>query len=101
MDSISYWVGLAVAAFGGGFLKDLFKWLREKRHGIVKARRDEVARAIAEKDKAVAERDAARAQVSWWERWARILEEAFSLHRRRLIDNGLHVDPYPTQPDRD
>ncbi|MFT4258039.1 hypothetical protein [Microbacterium sp.] len=101
-DPIAYWVGLAVAAFGGGFIKDFIRWMRDKRAGVIAARRSEVERAIAEKDKAVAERDAARLELreiaSWWERWARILEEALGVHRRRLIDNGLPVDPYPTQP---
>ena len=101
MDPIAYWVGLAVAAFGGGFLKDLIKWIRDSIRGRNAARRDEVARAFAERDKAIKERDAARSTSSWWERWARVLDEAFLTHRRRMIDAGLAVDPYPARPAKD
>lgn len=101
MDPIAYWVGLAVAAFGGGFVKEFVKWISDKRKGVVAARRGEVERAIAEKDKAIAERDAARAQVSWWQRWSNILEEALRRARYRLIDMGQTIDPYPERPDQD
>lgn len=99
------WIAIAVAALGGGFLRDVGKWVVDSWKGRNAARRDEVARAIAERDKAVLERDAARSELSWWQRWARIVEESLALHRRRMIDAPCLTDQdiptYPSRPDKD
>lgn len=98
----------------GGVLTKLIDWARDARAGHMERRRAEVDKAIAERDQARRDRDAAEleltheraaraADVRWWERWARILEEHASLVRRRFIDAPCtdpdDLDPYPSRPD--
>ncbi|MDI9889986.1 hypothetical protein [Microbacterium sp. IEGM 1404] len=107
---------LLTSSVVGGVLTKSLDWIRDARAGHLERRRAEVDKAIAEREKARAERDqalldlaaekAARtADVAWWERWGRILEEALALARRRFIDAPCtdpdDLDPYPPRPSRD
>ncbi len=85
---------------------------RDARAGHLQKRRAEVDKAIGERDHARKERDlaiadlvVARSDIRWWERWARILEEALAITRRRYIDapgtDPDDLDPYPSRPDVD
>lgn len=100
----------------GGIATKTLDWIRDARAGHLERRRAEVDKAIKERDTARAERDQAlrdlavektarTADVAWWERWARILEEALALARRRFIDapgtDPDELDPYPPRPSRD
>ncbi|KTS90665.1 hypothetical protein NS183_07715 [Microbacterium testaceum] len=93
----------------GGIATKTIDWIRDARAGHLERRRAEVDKAIGERDRARAERDAAviklTAEREWWERWARILEEALALARRRFIDAPCtdpdELDPYPSRPSRD
>lgn len=98
-------VNLVITLFSGGLLVKILDWIRDARKGHLQQRRAEVDAAIAERDKARSERDKALADVGWFERWTRILEEHVSLVRRRYIDAPCtdpgDLDPYPPRPSRD
>lgn len=98
-------VKLVIALTSGGLLVKILDWVRDARKGHLQQRRAEVDAAIAERDKARTERDDALAEVGWFERWTRILEEHVSLVRRRYIDAPCtdpgDLDPYPPRPSRD
>jgi len=105
-------VKLIIAVSSGGLLVKILDWVRDARKGHLQKRRAEVDAAIAERDKARAERDTAIearddavADAAWWQRWARIVEEALAIARRRFIDAPCtdpdELDPYPSRPDRD
>lgn len=109
-------VKLIIALTSGGLLVKILDWIRDARKGHLQQRRAEVDAAIADRDKArgdrdqalldlTAERAARAADVRWWERWARILEESLALTRRRFIDapgtDPDELDPYPSRPSRD
>lgn len=113
---IEEWVKLAIAVTSGGLLAKALDWIRDARAGHMQKRRAEVDKAISDRDKAIAARDTAEAllaheraehahEMRWWERWARILEEALTITRRKYIeDSGTDpddLDPYPSRPDRD
>lgn len=82
----------------GGVVTKLIDIARDAYAGHMKERRAEV-------DKAIAERDKARAELRWWQRWADIAEEALRVHRRRMIDAPC-IDPadlpeYPSRPGKE
>ncbi|KTR96474.1 hypothetical protein NS220_02020 [Microbacterium testaceum] len=116
MDAAQLWTLILGSSVVGGIATKTLDWIRDARAGHLERRRAEVDKAIGERDKARAERDAAvidlaaeraarDADVRWWERWARILEEALALARRRFIDapgtDPDELDPYPSRPSRD
>ncbi|MFT4282376.1 hypothetical protein [Microbacterium sp.] len=82
----------------GGIVMKLFDVTRDAIAGHLQKRRAEVDKAIAERNKARADRD-------WWERWADVLEESLRIHRRQMIDAPcLDVDdmpPYPSRPSKE
>ncbi|MGN7969032.1 hypothetical protein [Microbacterium sp. 22296] len=116
MDTAQLLTLLLTSSVVGGVLTKSIDWIRDARAGHMERRRAEVDKAIGERDRARADRDqalldlaaekAARAaDVGWWERWARILEEALALARRRFIDAPCtdpdELEPYPPRPSRD
>lgn len=116
MDTAQLVTLLLTSSVVGGVLTKTLDWIRDARAGHLERRRAEVDKAIGERDKARSERDQAQldlasersaraADVAWWERWARILEEALALARRRFIDAPCtdpdELDPYPPRPSRD
>ncbi len=88
-----------------GVLVKLIDWARDARAGHMQKRRAEVDKAIAERDEARRERDTARAEVAWYARWVRILEEHTAIVRRKFIDAPCteidDLDPYPPRPSRE
>jgi hypothetical protein len=105
MPDTAQWVAIVIALLTGTFGRDLVAWLRAALKGRNAARRTEVDRAIAERDKARQERDAAQSETSWWARWARIVEESLGLHRRQMIDASCirpeDLPPYPNRPPKE
>lgn len=105
MDSAQILTLILGSTVVGGIVTKSIDWIRDARQGHLQKRRAEVDMAIAERDKARGERDRALAQIAWGERWARILEEALAIARRRFIDAPCtdpdELDPYPSRPDRD
>ena len=91
-------VKLIIAVSSGGLLVKILDWVRDARKGHLQKRRAEVDTAIEARDDAVAD-------AAWWQRWARIVEEALAIARRRFIDAPCtdpdELDPYPSRPDRD
>lgn len=82
----------------GGVLMKLLDWARDAHAGHLQKRRAEV-------DTAIAERDKARAEANWLDRWADVLEESLRVHRRQMIDAPC-IDPddlptYPSRPDKE
>lgn len=107
---------LLTSSVVGGIATKSLDWIRDARAGHLERRRAEVDKAIKERDTARGERDRAisdlaaeriarASDIAWWERWARILEEALALARRRFIDapgtDPDDLDPYPPRPSRD
>lgn len=82
----------------GGVAVKLIDVARDALAGHMTKRRAEV-------DKAIAERDKARAELRWWIRWADVLEESLRVHRRQMIDATCidpdDLDPYPSRPDKE
>lgn len=98
-------VAIIIALATGGVLTKLVDWARDARAGHMQKRRAEVDKAITERDEARRERDAARAEVAWYIRWVRILEEHAAIVRRKFIDAPCtdidDLDPYPARPARE
>lgn len=82
----------------GGIAVKLIDWIRDAISGQMQKRRAEV-------DKAIKERDDARADSEWHARHADVLEESLRIHRRRMVDAPCidpdDMPPYPSRPDRD
>lgn len=105
MDQAQVITAVLSSSVLGGVLVKLLDWARDARAGHMQKRRAEVDKAIAERDEARRERDAARAEVAWYVRWVRILEEHAAIVRRKFIDAPCtevdDLDPYPPRPTRE
>lgn len=89
----------------GGVVTKLFDVARDWLAGHLKKRRAEVDVAIRARDKAIAERDAARSEADWHDRHADILDESLRVHRRLMIDAPCidpdAIPPYPARPSKE